>query len=68
MTTSTTHPRPSTPPGPSPGPGLRPYVAPRIDLVGRIGRLTAGDAAGSIDGLYGGSGGFQMSNGGDPTS
>lgn len=62
MTTSTTPARSSTPPA------LRPYVAPKVDLVGQVGRITAGDAAGTMDGLYGGAGGFQTNNGGDPTS
>ena len=43
----------------------RPYACPTVTPLGSVGALTAGNAAGTLDTLVGGTGGFQDP---DPTS
>lgn len=42
---------------------LRPYVAPVLTPLGAVGDRTAGPDSGAMDGIFGGSGGFQRTDG-----
>ena len=74
MTRSHTAHVPSNDPRPAPGgpaasPARRPYVAPALHPLGAVPSLTAGsDAAGTLDGIVGGTGGFVQADDMDPAS